>query len=70
MQRVEICVEGKIDNTWAEWFEGFSVSHTQDNETLLIGEIPDPAALYGLISKLRDLGLTLVSVNPHEGKVN
>ena len=64
MQRVEICIEGQLDETWSEWFEGFTVSQTEQNQTILVGEFPDQAALYGLIAKLRDLGLTLISVNP------
>ena len=62
MQRVEIRVEGRIDKTWSEWFEGFTLTYTEQNETLINGEVPDQAALYGMITKLRDLGLTLVSV--------
>ena len=64
MQRVEICIEGQLDETWSEWFEGFTVCQTEQNQTILVGEFPDQAALYGLIAKLRDLGLTLISVNP------
>jgi hypothetical protein len=63
MQRVEICVEGKIDRTWSEWFEGFLITHASQNRTILIGDLPDQAALYGMISKLRDLGLDLISVS-------
>lgn len=62
MQRVEIRVEGRIDKTWSEWFEGFTLTYTEQNETLINGEVPDQAALYGMITRLRDLGLTLVSV--------
>ena len=68
MRDVEICIEGQLDETWSEWFEGFSVSQTEQNQTILVGELPDQAALYGLIAKLRDLGLTLVSVNPKAEK--
>ena len=64
MQRVEICIEGQLDETWSEWFEGFTVSQTEQYQTILVGEFPDQAALYGLIAKLRDLGLALISVNP------
>lgn len=64
MRLVEIRVEGKIDETWAEWFEGFSVTYTGQNQTILQGEVPDQAALYGTITKLRDLGLELISINP------
>lgn len=67
MQRVEIRVEGQIDDTWAEWFEGFTLTCSGENQTVLLGEVPDQAALYGTITKLRDLGLNLISVNPKEG---
>ena len=63
MRRVEICIEGQLDETRSEWFEGFMVSHNEQNQTILVGELPDQAALYGLITKLRDLGLNLLSVN-------
>ena len=66
MQRVEICIEGQIDKAWSEWFEGFSVTHTHQNETIITGEVPDQSALYGMITKLRDLGLKLVSVSSQE----
>lgn len=70
MQRVEICIEGQLDETWSEWFEGFTLSHTKQNQTILVGEFPDQAALYGLITKLRDLGLNLISVNPQLGDID
>ncbi len=58
----EIRVEGCLTEQWAEWFEGLSI--TQENgETLLSGLVTDQAALYGLLKKVRDLGLPLVSVN-------
>jgi len=62
MQRVEIRVEGQIDEAWSEWFEGFSLTCTGQNETVMTGEVADQAALYGIIAKLRDLGLSLISV--------
>lgn len=64
MQRVEIIVEGQIDETWVEWFEEFSLTTTERNQTILIGEVSDQSALYGTITRLRDLGLKLISVNP------
>lgn len=64
MVHVEIRVRERMDENWAEWFEGFTLSHTDQGETILRGAVPDQAALYGLISKLRDLGLPLVSINP------
>lgn len=63
MNRVEIRVQACIDPGWSEWLDDFEISHTAQGETILTGAVPDQAALYGLISKLRDLGLTLKSVN-------
>lgn len=63
MQQVEIRVKGHLDEGWAEWLYGFTFLHTEQNETILSGLIEDQAALYGLLSRLRDLGLVLISVN-------
>ena len=62
MQVVEIRIKGRIDEQWSGWFEGLTITHTDQGETLLTGEVADQAALYGLLAKLRDLGLALVSV--------
>jgi len=66
MQRVEIRVEGHLDQTWAEWLDDFNLAHTEHDETVLTGKVKDQAALYGLIAKLRDLGAKLISVNSGE----
>lgn len=66
MQRVEIRVKGRIDSHWARWFAGLAVAHDDRGETILTGILPDQAALYGVIARLRDLGLTLVSVRQAE----
>ena len=63
MWKVEIRVQECIDEHWSEWFEGFELTYTAEGETVLIGFVPDQAALYGVIAKLRDLGLPLQSVN-------
>jgi hypothetical protein len=63
MLRVEIRAKGRIDKQWSTWFEGLSIAHTAQDETILSGSVIDQAALYGLLAKLRDLGLALVSVN-------
>jgi hypothetical protein len=63
MQQVQIRVKGHIDERWSEWLCGLTVTHTGEDETVLTGSILDQSALYGLISKLRDLGLTLLAVN-------
>jgi hypothetical protein len=70
MQRVEIRVEGQIDEAWSEWFEGFSLTYTGQNETVMTGEVADQAALYGIIAKLRDLGLSLISVTSKDAGEN
>ena len=64
MQQVEIRVRGQIDERWSEWLDGLAVTHTTEGETVLTGSVVDQSALYGLIARLRDLGLPLLSVNP------
>ena len=63
MQMVEIRVRGHLDEHWSEWFQDFEILASEENETILVGEVKDQAELYGLIAKLRDLGLALISVN-------
>jgi hypothetical protein len=63
MQQAEIRVAGQLDAKWAEWFEGFALTYTETGETILTGCVSDQAAFYGLLAKLRDLGVKLVSVN-------
>lgn len=63
MQRVEIRVKGHMDEHWSEWFQNFEILASEENETIMVGEVKDQAALYGLIAKMRDLGLALISVN-------
>ena len=63
MQRVTVRVEGHLDETWAQWLEGFTFTYSERDETTLTGVVKDQAALYGLIAKLRDLGVRLIEVN-------
>ena len=71
MQRqVEIRVEGTLDADWSDWLEGLSITHLAPDETVLRGSVADSTALYGLLTKLRDLGLTLISVESHEKQVS
>ena len=58
----EIRVKGDLDKKWSDWFDGFTISPQADDETLLTGPVADQAALYGLLSKIRDLGLPLLSL--------
>ena len=62
MLKVEIRLEGVLDPSWAKWLDGFTITHNEQGETLLRGEVKDQAAVYGLIGKLRDLGVTLIHV--------
>jgi hypothetical protein len=62
-QQVEIRIKGRIDDYWSEWFDGLAITHSGQDETVLTGPIPDQAALYGLIAKTRNLGLSLRSVS-------
>lgn len=63
-RRYRIWVRGHIDPAWADWFGGMELRHQPDGTTLIIGLIGDQAALYGLISRARDLGLCLLAVTP------
>lgn len=58
-----IKIKGTLDMTWSDWFAGMNLEHLEENQTLLSGELPDQAALHGLLERIRDLNLTLVSVN-------
>jgi hypothetical protein len=67
---VEIKIQGHLDPDWTDWLEGFTITHTPDDFTLLTGMVSDQASLYGLMAKLRDLGLTLMSVHYGESPVD
>ena len=58
----EIRIVGHLDSRWADWFEGLSFTHQSDGTTILCGPVVDQAALHGLLRRVRDLGLPLVSV--------
>ncbi len=60
----EIKVQGHLDQVWANWFEGMDLTYTQDGVeyTLISGPVIDQPALHGLLTKIRDLNLTLISV--------
>jgi hypothetical protein len=60
--RYEIRVEGHLGGRWAAWFDGFSLTHAGDGTTVLAGLIVDQAALHGVLRKLGDIGLPIVSV--------
>ncbi len=58
----EIRVEGHIEASWSTWFDGMALTPTPDGNTLIQGPVADQAALHGILMKIRDLGLTLISV--------
>ena len=62
----QIRLKEQLDQRWSAWFGGLTVTTGENGETLLTGEVVDQAALHGLISKVRDLQLTLISVHPLE----
>lgn len=59
----EIRVEGHLPPHWKDWFDGLTISLNDDGDTYITGNVVDQSALHGLIKKIRDLGLPLVSVN-------
>ncbi len=67
MEDVEILIKGRIDFHWSDWLGGLQITHVGQDQSLLTGLIADQATLHGILSKLRDLDLKLVSVNLKEG---
>ena len=61
--RYEIRLTGRLDAHWTAWFDGLAVSHQSDGTTVISGPIPDQAALHGVLQRVRDLGLPLISVH-------
>jgi hypothetical protein len=65
-KRYEIRLKGHMEARWVEWFDGLAITLEENGSTLLSGPLADQAALHGILKKVRDLGLTLLSVNSGE----
>ena len=60
----KIKIKGQLDSQWTDWFEGLTITLDDNGDTLLTGPVVDQAALHGLLKKVRDLGMPLISVCP------
>jgi hypothetical protein len=59
----QIVLQGHLSSQWSDWFEGFTITLDKRGQTVLIEPVTDQAALHGLLKKIRDLGIPLISVN-------
>jgi hypothetical protein len=60
----QIRIKGQLDAQWTDWFGGLAITPQENGDTLLTGPVVDQAALHGLLKKVRDLGMPLISVSP------
>ena len=62
VERYEICLKGILSDQWSDWFNGMQICHDDQGNSTLSGPVGDQAALFGLLDKIRDLGLPVISV--------
>jgi len=65
-EKYEIKIKGCLDEKWSDWFDGFTITPQDQNETLLVGIVSDQGALHGILAKIRDLGLPILSMRVFE----
>jgi len=65
MERIRIEIKGCMDKEWLDWFDGVEINY-KENSTILICENKDQAYIHGILNKIRDLNLKLISVNPYK----
>ena len=58
----QICVKGLLDHRWSDYFSGFTITHHSENVSFLVGTVRDQAALFGVLIRIRDLGIHLLKV--------
>ena len=61
---VQIKVKGHLRDDWSDWFGGLAISHDESGNTIFTGDVKDQSALHGLLKRIRDAGLELISINP------
>jgi hypothetical protein len=66
-QRYEIRIRGRLDQDWTDWFDGFSMRTEDGDVTVITVQVVDQPALFGVLGRIRDLNLTLISVSPEGG---
>jgi hypothetical protein len=69
-QRYEIRVSGRLDPRWATWFVGLTLTPTDDGSTVIRGVVADQAALHGILRRVRDAGLPLISITPLDDQLD
>ena len=65
--KYKIMIKGHMDVKWTDWFDGIQIVHEEDGTTTLYGDVIDQAALQGILKKIRNLSLELISVNKING---